>query len=161
VDLDGDGTGDRCDSEDASLVLEDARLRRSTGSSPRGTIRAKGTLLTAPPADVLTSTAGITVTVIDGAALHQGIAWSAQDCVEVPSKSIACTSPDRSARLRLRTLQGSTALYGFRLAARRLPLAPPLVGPVTLVLTHGDLVDRVGGLASCRVSDSGVRCKIL
>jgi hypothetical protein len=156
-DIDHDGQGDVCDSTDAAFIVDYVRLRHSRATTPNGSIRVSGSTLTHPPADTISAAAGLVAALTDGTGDRRQFTWGSTQCLS-SARGITCQSEDRTTRLRLRYLQGTQSLYEVELGARRLSLPPPLVGPVKVVITHNAGIDRVGSLASCRPTNSGVIC---
>jgi hypothetical protein len=166
-DIDNDGRGDACDtnSSPTSLVVSIARLRISPPAATRGMLKVRalvndndseGDLETRALAD------GLTVHVRDAGGFDAN--WSFPACHRVGSGGrIDCRSADRKRRASLQPSGQGPFLYRLRLSATNLsPLdtgAGPLVRPVNVTLSHGD-IDRVDLIGTCAASRStGLSCK--
>jgi hypothetical protein len=47
----------------------------------------------------------------------------------------------------------------LRMILRGLGLNPPFAGPVTVTLVHGPGITRIGSLATCTATATGLRCR--
>jgi hypothetical protein len=157
-DVDRDGLGDACDPVDGTLDLASARVRRSRGDVPTGSIRVRGTMLTHPPGDVFRTASGLAARVRDGVALDRTFAWDGAECVPSP-RGITCRTSDRNAKASFRHLQGTASLFGFVVSIRHADIAAPIAGPIALDLVHDGDIDRVGMLDACAVTNVGVSCR--
>jgi hypothetical protein len=155
-DLDGDGAGDACDDADAVLVLTRVTLKGGAGAT--GRIVLKGAFMTAPPGDTFAATNGIAARVRDALGLDRTFAWSASDC-QTRGTRIKCVNPTRTLRIVFRPNPKRAGEFGFSAALKRLDVQAPFQAPVTVTITHGAAIDRVGSIASCRQSASTLKCR--
>jgi cysteine-rich repeat protein len=156
ADLDGDGLGDACDPADAVIGVAKLQLRKSGGgSTPSGLAKAKGELLTALAGDVFDPLTGVTVRIED--ALGLDLVHSFGACTQSSSAKVRCRDGDF--RADFQSLAASPHTYRWTLRFGHQALALPFQGPVTVTITHGLGVDRVGSAGTCRASSSGLSCR--
>ena len=160
ADLDGDGVGDICDPVDGSIDVGIVAIRRSySQAGVNGRISLRGSFFTEPLGDPFSSASGIAVRIQDALQLDSTISWDSGDCVSLPGW-IRCRSADGNLKGTFRALGTSPPLYSFDLCFNHLAIAPPLQGPVTVDIMHGEGIDRVGVFGACaRTNDSRVSCR--
>jgi uncharacterized delta-60 repeat protein len=162
VDIDGDGAGDACDDADASLNVVKAKIKRTTGTSPRGSITAKGDFVTSQPGDTFDAASGVGVRVTDALGLAQTSSWAASACVTTVSGRTKCQSPDKTAKLDVRQLRATPTVYKFSLRLTKLAINAPFGPPVGVTIADGGVGvgrDRVGSTENCASTNSGLTCR--
>jgi hypothetical protein len=105
------------------------------------------------------------VQITDGLALDYRAAFSADECREYRvSGRVRCKSHDRLTEARL--MPRESALFGYQVALRsnKVTIQGPFAPPLTVRLTSDPPIptagiDRVGILASCRVTANGMVCR--
>lgn len=157
ADLDGDGAGDVCDDEDASIDVTRATIWRTR--SALGRMRIFGDIPAGVygPADVFDHSSGFSIRVRDGLSLDEQIDFAAADCETFRSGRMRCRLSDKTSKMILIPTDTPGA-YGFEATLRRIDIAAPQAGPVTVSIGHGD-VDRVGTNTSCTVYTGKLVCR--
>jgi Big-like domain-containing protein len=154
-DLDGDGVPDRCDPVDAALAPVRAAIR-ATKTLVRAT--AKGTFVVAA-GDVFDASAVVTVTIRDGGSTVMSYAWAPSSCLSNARGAIQCKSTDGANKSRFVPNGQVSGGWKFTAKLKRAGSVGDLVGPVTVVVSHGDGVDRVGQVAACKAGTRSLACK--
>lgn len=160
ADLDGDALGDACDAADAELDVIKIRLRRNASTNgDKSSIKAQGFFFTAPPADVFDPLAGFAVRVQDGIGLDVTQTFAGAACTAVGTKT-KCKSADRSLQAIFRPLPSSPQVVQYGFVLKRLGLAGPFNGPVTVTVTQtGTAIDRAGSVTDCVLKITGLACR--
>jgi outer membrane protein assembly factor BamB len=158
-DIDHDGIGDVCDSADGALNLTRATLRRdSSTTSDNGAITLKGDFLTLAATDVVSAATGLALRVRDGLSANVQQVWAVANCTTSVSNRIACKSTNRAATLKLLPLRSTPGVYQVAARLKRLAISSPFQGPVTAKLSYGAGIDRLGSIAFCGSTNSGLKC---
>lgn len=149
ADLDADGAGDVCDDVDAALAVTRAGV-----SGRRGMVRfdAQGVFQLGAAGDAFDALSGITARVRDGATATQDETWTPDLCVTMASGQIKCADAERRSKGAFKPSRRTPGLWSFALTLQDEGVLGPLAGPVTVTLTHGAAVDRVGSITTCTVT---------
>lgn len=160
ADLDGDDLGDVCDALDAELDVTKIRLRRNASTNgDKSSVKGQGFFFTAPPVDVFDPLAGFAVRVQDGIGLDLTRTFAGASCLAVGTKT-KCKSADRSLQAIFRPLPSSPQVVQFALVLKRLGLAGPFNGPVSVTVTQtGTAIDRAGSVTDCVLKITGLACR--
>lgn len=160
-DVDGDGTGDVCDPDDGPQKIIRARMSGDTSLvADNGKIVAKGDFVALAPAEQLTHTAGITFRVRDTRESDATYVWTAAECAHTPKNGrIKCKSPDKRFRADLKPVPKQPAAVRWKLKMTRIGVQAPFREPVTVTLTYGAGIDRVGIIVDCGVKTNSIVCK--
>jgi ELWxxDGT repeat protein len=151
-DVDDDGPIDWCDAEEGSLDVDLVTVRRSRAARGNVRILAAGRFAVEPLG--FDSSSGFALRVADAAALQVSAAFSPWDC-RTKGDVTRCRTKAGSADLRLRS-DGDRIL--LRLALEGPAGEAPVVGPLTVTLTHGKVLDRVGESGPCTGSGARLSC---
>jgi hypothetical protein len=145
----------------AELSVTKVRLRQnSSGQGDNSVLRMQAFFVTTPPSDVFTATNGITVRVQDAIAMDESVTWDPADCVSVGGKTKCLGGGQKYVFLQVKPLRGIPEAFSVTMKVRKLNLAGPFDGPVTVTLTEtGSGVDRVGIIADCVLRVSGLACR--
>jgi hypothetical protein len=152
-DLDGDGIGDACDDVDAVIGVSGVRVKKSTATASNGVVVVKGGFDTAA-GERFDPSAGVTVRIRAGG-LDVGRVFPT--CTPTAGAGVGCRAGDDRA-----SFQASAArphVFRWRVTLGRQVIVGPFSGPVTVIITQGRTVDRVGTAHSCRVASSGLICR--
>ena len=160
-DLDGDLLGDACDDTDTELNVTVLQLKRDTSTTnDNSAVKVKGDFIVAPPGDVVAAYAGIRLRVQDELGLDASYAWDGPDCATLPGNKVLCISLDRRFKLTFKPLKATPTVYRFVGTVKRVGLAGPFSGPVTVTISQVyDAVDRVDTVVDCRLSSTKLTCK--
>jgi hypothetical protein len=156
ADLDGDGTGNACDSADAAITIVRVSLHNAVPSTAsNGHVIVRGTLTTDPTVDTFGVSQGLAVHVTDAGTLAVDETFDSSECKSGRSGIRCKKSDDPSTQAKFR---GKPASLGFnvRLGRRSIDAVP--VAPVTITLTTDGMIDRVGSAGSCKTHAVGARC---
>jgi ELWxxDGT repeat protein len=155
-DVDGDDTLDWCDSQEGELVLEFVSLRRrlATPSENDGRVLVHGSFEQNPAG--LDLAQGISLEVNDASGQTASAHFAARDCQARTVRTTRCRSGNPTADLRLRRKDG-TVEYWLRI--KGLTLEEGMEGPVTVSLTHGRIIDRVGVSGPCGSGGDALVCR--
>lgn len=159
VDRDGDGLGDVCDPHDADLNV--VRLTVKQNSIPpddNSRIKSKGFIFTQPPSDVFDPSGGVTLRVTASAGLDQVFTWSALECVTKQPGKTNCQAADHPWRIGFKRFRKSTQVVQYLATVRQIGLGTVPQAPVTLALTQGGSVDRVGEIGDCAIRPTTLVC---
>jgi len=164
-DLDQDGTGDACDSQDGSLRIRTVDVRRSTSTlRPNGLVKVEAEFL--GPRSIA-ATGGAWLWLRDTIELEAHAAWPASLCRRLSNGVVRCRRTTRPYdAIDLRPLPSSDPDLRSWLVSARLrerALAAPFRGPISVGLTldPGTPVlgtDRVAASEDCRSYNRGLRC---
>lgn len=160
ADLDGDAVGDACDPGDAQLSLTKIVLRRnSAGNGDKSAVKAEGFFLTNPPGDVFNGLAGFTVRVTDVLGLDVSRSFAPADCISAGGK-VKCKTADRALKGTIKPLRDTPQVLQFSFVLKRLGLAGPFFGPVTMTITESStVIDRSGDIIDCILKLTGLSCR--
>lgn len=150
-DLDADGQGDACDEVDALITVTSAQL-----AARRGLVQAtaRGEFLTAAAGDVFDRSAGISVHVADAVDAGPDEAFLASQCLTRSSGKIQCQSSDKAAKALFTPSRKTAGLWTYRLSLKNDDPITSFVGPITVTIRHGGVIDRVGVAATCKTGSS-------
>ena len=161
-----DQLGDVCDDDDDELNVTRLQLKHDSSNSPNDSskYRAKGDFFTAPPADIMSAAAGLSVRLRDFLETDVTYTWSSGECRTSNSGRITCISTDRSGKLIVAPIPATPEVFRFSLRVKRagLPEMRAFAPPVELTLTNGEPVvgiDRLGTIEDCRVNNKGLTCR--
>jgi ELWxxDGT repeat protein len=158
-DVDGDGTGDRCDLAEGALELELVRLQPL--ASAAGTLRVKASGLA--PLSFLAEyvASGATVEVIDGGGTRHRVHWPVARCRSRNDGSAVCRDKTERAALVLTPVVRNGQLLGrrFRIAFDSTERSEAPTGPVLVRLTLGRTHDREGTLDTCEERTGALVCR--
>jgi len=166
IDANRDQLGDVCDDDDDELNVTRLELKHDSSQSPNDTSRygAKGDFLTAPPGNIMTAAAGLSIRVRDSLETDLTYTWQpppqgSDKCTTSASGDIRCVSADRTARILLKRVR-APLVYRFALRVARvgLPATRAFTTPVRVTLTNG-AIDRFGPIGDCRVDNAGMFCR--
>ena len=145
----------------AELSVTKVRLRQnSSGQGDNSVLRMQAFFVTTPPTDVFTATNGVTVRVQDAIATDKTVTWDPADCVSVGGKTKCLGGGEKYVFLQVKPLRGIPEAFSVTMKVRKLNLAGPFDGPVTVTVTEtGSGVDRVGTISDCVLRVSGLACR--
>ena len=145
----------------AELSVTKVRLRQnSSGQGDNSVLRMQGFFVTTPPTDVFTPTNGVTIRVQDAIALDDSVTWQASECIAVGGKTKCLGGGAKYVYLQVKPLRGIPEAFSLTMKVRKLNLAGPFDGPVTVTATEtGSGVDRVGTITDCVLRVSGLACR--
>ena len=149
-DLDGDGLGDACDDVDAVIGVSGVWVKKNTATS---VVDVKGGFDTAAT-ETFDPSAGVTVRIRAGGL---DVTRVFPTCAGMGGAGAGCRAGDDRA-----SFQASAAgphVFRWRVTLDRVAMIGPFSGPVTVIITQGRTVDRVGTAQSCRVVTSGLICR--
>lgn len=163
---DGGGTDGNanniCDEDEVGpLTLSRMIVKAQRGPGNNGKVIAKGTLVTAPPTDVLDASGPITLRATAGG-LDVSRTFAIGECVMrgPPTKQkVLCKSADRKSKATFKP--NKNVANGFKFTAKlgALAIDPPFMQPGTLTLTYGPGTVRSGSIAVCQTKPTGLLCK--
>ncbi|HEV7732923.1 MAG TPA: hypothetical protein VGR62_12200 [Candidatus Binatia bacterium] len=159
-DLDGDGTCDLSDPNDATLTITKIRLRRNAATQgDKSSIKGIGFFVTAPPGDTFDPLAGFSLRVVDGIGLDVTRTFAAADCKSSGLKT-KCKTPDRALQATWKPLLDTPEVVQWNLVLRKMGLAGPFNGPIQLTITQtGTSIDRHGSVMDCVLKITGLACR--
>ena len=159
--LDGDLDGDACDDTDTELNVTVLQLKRDTSvSGDNSAVKVKGDFIIAPPGDVVAANEGIRLRIQDGLGLDVTYDWAGWECAVLPGNKVLCITVDHAFKLTFKPLKATPTVYRFVGTVKRVGLAGPFSGPVTVTISQvHDAVDRVDTVVDCRLSSSKLTCK--
>ncbi len=160
-DVDGDGIPDICDSEDGELKVTRLKLKGDTSTTKdTGRFVAKGHFVTLTTADAFTHDNPITARVqdrLEGDALYT---WAVTDCAFTPSTArLKCRSADKLFSGYFRPVPATPNAVRYTLKFKDLPVLAPFKSPITVTLTYGAGIDRVGHIEDCKAGNTSITCK--
>jgi hypothetical protein len=169
-------TPDPCVASARALNVTKARLARSTSqAAPNGSVALNGDFLALLPSEVFSAASGIGLRVTDSLGLDTtalGVpspVWPMATCTSLSDnatgviKKIRCRSTNRNytgtfTALRPFNPAGNQA-YKFAVKFRKLATVAPFAAPVTVEMTYGSGIDRVGIITLCAANASGLSCR--
>ena len=153
-----DGCSATCKLDPGALDLVRGVLRRQSGAGANGRIRLVGSFITHPPADRFDASADIDLRVQDGSGHDVNRTFTPGTC-RTTSRRIVCRDNGRIAVFQLYSSAPPSQGQRLRIILRSLAMDPPFSGPVTATLVYGPGITRVGTLATCSQTASGLRCR--
>jgi hypothetical protein len=164
-DLDGDDTGDVCDTNDRLLNVVAAKLKKKPSPALiRGGFTAKGDFLATPPEATFSGASGFAVRVQESQGLDLTFVWAPAECETKPSGRISCQSVDKAKKVSFKPFLGVTGQVKYKIRVIRLDIAGPFFEPVTLTITNQPAtliegIDRVGQIIDCKQTLRGMTCR--
>ena len=157
-DVDNDGQGDRCDPEEGPLRVSRMRLK---GKAARdGAAIGRGSFVLEHPADEVTAEEGVRFTVRDRLETDVHDFWPEAECgVTRRPLRIKCASADRRLRVALRGVPAAPNAVRWYLRMKGLPLQAPFKSALTVTLSYGKGIDRVGVIEDCEAKGASIACK--
>jgi len=153
-DLDNDGAGDVCDSNDGPLLLTSVVVRRARAARQMVRIKAR---IAAGSGGFFDPRAGASATLQDGAGFALATSWPASVCV-TGRRGTRCKSPDRNAVLLVKQQRGGPQIVSVRLWRQSIQL--PAGQTLTVTFSYGAApLDRVGTATSCSLHGNTLRCR--
>ena len=166
---------DPCVPSTRALNVTKVRLARSKPPSLNGTVSVSGDFLAALPADVFSAVSGIGFRVTDSLGLDTtalGVpspVWPTATCTTLTDpattviKKIRCRSANHNSigtftALRPFNPAGNQA-YKFAVTFRKLATIAPFSAPVTVEMSYGAGIDRVGTISLCAANAAGLSCR--
>jgi hypothetical protein len=152
-----------CDEDEVGpLTLSRMIVKAQRGPGGNGKVIAKGSLVTAPPTDVLDASGPITVRAEDGGTLDVSRTFALGECVlrgPPTRQKVLCKSADRKSKATFKP--DRNIVNGFKFTAKlgTLSIDPAFAAPGTLTITYGPGTVRSGSIASCQVKPTGLKCK--
>jgi hypothetical protein len=145
----------------ADLSVTKVRLRQnSSGQGDNSVIRMQAFFVTEPPTDVFEPANGVTITVADAITTSRTVTWTPADCISINGKTKCLGGGQKYVYLQVKPLRGIPSAYAITMKVRKLDLAGPFDGPVTVTVTEtGSGVDRVGSIEDCVLRVSGLACR--
>jgi hypothetical protein len=145
----------------AELSVTKVRLRQnSSGQGDNSVLRMQAFFVTTPPGDVFVPANGVTIRVQDAIATDKSVTWDVADCVAVGGKTKCLGGGAKYVYLQVKPLRGIPEAVAVTMKVRKLNLAGPFDGPVTVTVTEtGSGVDRVGTISDCVLRVSGLACR--
>jgi hypothetical protein len=120
----------------------------------------KGSLVLESLADELTAENGIRFTVRDRLEADADNLWPVAECsVTQDPLRIKCASADKRLKAALKAVPAAQRAFRWFLKMRRVPLTAPFKSPITVTLTYGKGMDRVGVIGDCAALGSSIVCK--
>jgi hypothetical protein len=158
-DLDGDGSGDACDANDAAFLLTRVGVKGNAGTvDANGGILVRGRMSVTAP-DTFGAASGVAVRVTDGGSLDTTVAFDAADCKVSATGRVHCKrSDDPATQAKFRARPATPGLYKVTVRLAHLAIQGPFVGPVQVTLTHDVMMDRVGTMTTCHGSRVRMSC---
>jgi hypothetical protein len=145
----------------AELSVTKVRLRQnSSGQGDNSVLRMQAFFVTTPPSDVFTAANGVTIRVQDAIATDESVTWLPTECISVGGKTKCLGGGQKYVYLQVKPLRGIPEAFSVTMKVRKLDLAGPFDGPVTVTVTEtGSGVDRVGTISDCVLRVSGLACR--
>ena len=160
-DIDGDTVGDVCDANDGDFNVLRVKVRGTVVVDVRDHVTLTGDFVTAVAAgDVFTGANGITIRLQDTApgTLDISHAWIPSECITTHSGGVKCKSPDQKSQAQFTPVRQQVGVYKVKAKIKGDDLTPPFRQPLTVTLSYGNGVDRVGVTNQCRVLSTGLVC---
>lgn len=144
----------------ADLSLTKLRLRRdSSGQGDNSAARIQGFFVLTPP-DAFDPANGVTVRFQDAVGTDHTVVWTGAECVTNGTKTKCLAGGEKYVQLLLKPYSKVPQAIQFAVKARKLGLAGPFDGPVTVTMTEtGSGVDRIGTITDCVLKVSGISCR--
>ena len=163
ADLDSDGIGDVCDSNDGQLNPTRVKMTTAVPGNDVSKIRLKGDFVILQPiTDIFDASNGITFTVSDSkpAPTVRTRSFTTAECKSSGGGTkLSCRTADRTSKARFKVSPRAPGIWAFRGVFKKLALASPLLGPANVVLTYGPSTDRAGSVSDCVTSPVGLNCR--
>ncbi|HEV7734644.1 MAG TPA: right-handed parallel beta-helix repeat-containing protein [Candidatus Binatia bacterium] len=162
ADLDGDDAGNVCDADEGVLNPTKVRLKFSSGSPDKSSTSIKGDFVVLQPGDVFNAAAGIAFTVSDGKPMPtvRTTTFAPADCTTASNgNKILCKTADRASKATFKTAPSANGIWKFSAKLKKQTLTAPQVGPLTVTLTYGPAIDRVGTIEDCVSSFTTLSCR--
>jgi cysteine-rich repeat protein len=154
----GDGCSSTCKIDPGVLNLVRGVIRAQSGMGGNGRIRLVGSFVTHPPADSFDASADIDVRIQDGAGHDVNRTFTPGTC-RTTARRIVCRDQGRIAVFQRYSSAPPSQGQRLRMILRGLAIDPPFAGPVTATIVHGPGLTRVGALAACSQTPTGLRCR--
>lgn len=160
-DIDGDGVGDMCDPEDAGLKVTRLKLKGDTSTTKdTGSAVAKGHFVTIHPAEAFTGVAGVTARITDRTETDVSYTWPFSECAFTPSNQrLKCQSADKRFAGDFKPVPATPTAVRYKVKFKGLPILAPFRSPVTVTISYGAGIDRVGLIQDCKAGNVTVVCK--
>jgi hypothetical protein len=156
-DIDGDGIGDVCDPNDGPLTVNKLKMK---GNADKGSTIGKGSFVSLVPADALTAAQGITFRVRDRLESDVQHFWTSAECAVTASTGrIKCLSADKAFRADLKPVPATPNAVRWAFKMKKLSLIAPFKSPITVTLTYGAGIDRVGVIHDCAAKNASIVCR--
>ncbi len=162
ADLDGDDAGNVCDAEEGILNPTKVRLKFSSGSPDKSSTSMKGDFVVLQPGDVFNAAAGIAFTVSDGKPVPtvRTTSFTPAECTtSTNGYKILCKTADRASKATFKTAPSANGIWKFSAKLKKQTLTAPQTGPLTVTLTYGPAIDRVGTIEDCVSSFTTLSCR--
>jgi hypothetical protein len=160
-DLDGDGLGDLCDPEDAPLKVTRLKLKGDRSSTrDNGLVAVKGHFVALGPAEAFTGAQGVSGRIQDELETDVAHTWATTDCALTPSTGrLRCLSADKRFLGDFKPVPATPNAVRYRLKFKGLQTRAPFKNDVTVILTYGAGIDRVGRIKDCAAGNASLTCK--
>jgi hypothetical protein len=160
-DIDNDGIGDMCDPEDAPLHVTRLKLKGDTSTTKdNGFVVAKGHFVALTPPELFTGANGVTARIQDRLETDVSHTWDVADCALTPSNGrLKCLSADKRFKGDFKPVPATPSAVRYAIKFKNIVLRAPFKNDVTLTLTYGPGIDRVGKIQDCRAGNSNLTCK--
>lgn len=163
-DLDGDGTGDACDSADVGGLS--VRLLVLRARQPgRGRVSVRGELFATPTPTLVSDLddAGVNVIVESLGGHIATVSFMGHECTVSRGRIVVCKGAGGVGRLTLRP-GSARSFFRLRISGARLTFVPPTAADAPLAVrlqTRADLVDRRDEIGDCseRLRGKLLRCR--
>jgi len=130
------------------------------GNAAKGSTIGKGSFVSLVPADALTSAQGITFRVRDRLESDVQHFWTSAECAVTQSTGrIKCLSADKAFRADLKPVPATPNAVRWAFKMKKLPLIAPFKSPITVTLTYGAGLDRVGVIHDCAAKNASIVCR--
>ena len=130
------------------------------GNADKGSTVGKGSFVSLVPADALTSAQGITFRVRDRLESDVQHSWASAECAVTQSTGrIKCLSADKAFRADLKPVPATPNAVRWAFKMKKLSLIAPFKSPITVTLTYGAGLDRVGVIHDCAAKNASIVCR--
>ena len=160
-DLDGDLLGDMCDPEDAPLKVTRLKLKGDNSiTKDTGAAVAKGHFVALAPAEIFTGAQGVTARMQDELETDVAYTWPVSQCALTPSNGrLKCLSPDKRFKGDFKPVPQTPNAVRYNVKFKGLATIAPFKNDVTVTITYGLGIDRVGRIKDCRAGNRTLTCK--
>ncbi len=160
-DIDGDGLGDVCDPNDGPQKIIRATLKGDSNPvTDTGKLVAKGDFVALLPVEQLTHLQGIGFRVSDTRETDTTYFWPPSECAFTPNNGrIKCKSADKRYRADLKPVPKQPSAVRWKFKMIKQGALAPFRDPITVTLTYGPGIDRVGIIVDCAIKTNGIVCK--